>query len=125
MSFGLDHWGIGATDSGPIAVDYARPHELVLLAGFLLPPGEGAAGGRDHELFLQRERLIVWLDGHPVFSMAGQFFPVPRESLSFGLSFIGGSTAAPEFTGEILDFGPAPDSAWASIPPVGSSPGPF
>ena len=40
LSFGLDHWGIGATNSAPIEIDYSQPHEIILLAGFLLPPPE-------------------------------------------------------------------------------------
>jgi hypothetical protein len=59
--------------------------------------------------------LVVMLDGRRVFSLAENFYPVPSETISFGLSFIDGSTADPEFTGAILEFGPAPDSALTSL----------
>lgn len=110
VGFGLDHWSVRATNSEPVEVDYSRPHDLVLAAGFLLPPGAAAPDDRDQSWSRQRDHLQVWLDGRLVFSMTESFYPVPRNSISFGVNFIGGSVAAPQFTGEILDFEPAPDS---------------
>jgi hypothetical protein len=92
-------------------LDYAQPHEIVLFAGFLLPPKEQ---GRDDppELSRQRDHLVVFLDGHPVFSMAQAFYPAARSNISFGVNFVGG-LMPPTFSGDILDFGPAPDSLLA------------
>jgi hypothetical protein len=115
LEFGLDHWGLRSTRSAPVAVDYARPHELVLIAGFLLPPAEPAGQSRDHLLFQQRDRLQVLLDGRPVFSLHESFYPVPARTISFGVNFIGGSLAGPEFTGEILEFGPVPDTTLTAL----------
>jgi hypothetical protein len=117
VAFALDHWGVRATDSPPIAVDYSRPHELVLFAGFLLPPTPDAPGDRDGPLYRQRDRLVVWLDGTPVFSMVESFYPVSPESISFGVNFIGGSVEEPQFTGEILEFGSPPPLSLPPLPP--------
>jgi hypothetical protein len=123
VRFGLDHWGVSATNSAPIAVDYAQPHVLDLFAGFLLPPAENPPQGPDHAFFLQRGRLVLLLDGRPVFSMAEAFYPVPPATITFGMSFIGGSAAGDAFTGDILEFGPAPDSAQAVLRSILAPPG--
>jgi Dolichyl-phosphate-mannose-protein mannosyltransferase len=115
LEFGLDHWGVRGTTSAPVAVDYSHPHELVLLAGFLLPPAEPADHPRDRLLFQQRDRLLLLLDGRPVFSLTESFYPIPAQTISFGVNFIGGSLVGPEFTGEILEFGPVPDSTLAAL----------
>jgi hypothetical protein len=107
LSFGLDHWGVRATNSRVLAVDYSRPHEIILSAGFLLPPRGGAPGPADLEPAGARDRLLVRLDGQTVFSMTESFYPVPPTAISFGVNFIGGSIAEPQFTGDILEFGPA------------------
>jgi hypothetical protein len=115
VSFGLDHWGVSAANSAPIAVDYAQPHAIVLFAGFLLPPAEAPPNGPDHDFFLGRSHLWVLLDGRPVFSMTAPFYPIPPATISFGINFIGGSAAGTEFTGDILEFGPAPDAAETAL----------
>jgi hypothetical protein len=114
LSFGLDHWGIGATVSAPIAVDYSQPHEIILLAGFLLPPADPAQESQRPELARQRGHLLISLDGRPAFSMAESFFPVPRDTIAFGVNFIGGSVARSSFTGNILEFGRPSATALAS-----------
>ena len=114
VTIGLDHWGVRATVSAPIEVDYARPHEIVLCAGFLLPPPDPSRDEKDRGQFLLRDRLLIVLDGRPVFSMAETFYPVPRGTIVFGINLIGGSVARPSFTGDILEFGSVPAPALAS-----------
>jgi len=108
VTFGLDHWGIGATTSAPIAVDYRQPHEILIFAGFLLAPEDKSQDARYPEVAPQRGHLLVVMDGRRVFYLAQPFFEVPRNSIRFGADFIGGSLTQASYSGEILEFGPAP-----------------
>ncbi len=107
VSFGLDHWGVRATISSPVAIDYGQPHEIIFFAGFLLPPEKKGTAGANPPGSDRRDQLWVRLDGHLVFSMAESFYPVGRSDISFGVNFIGGSTAEAQFSGAIMAFGPA------------------
>ena len=116
VAFGLDHWGTAVPLSAPIEVDYYVPHEIILVAGFLAPPG-APGDAPDRALSLMQGRLAVWLDGRLAYSLAIPFFPAAASSLSFGVSFIGG-TIPPSFSGDILEFGAAPAPSLATALPV-------
>lgn len=106
IRIGLDRWGSGGPVSAAVPIDMQEPHELVVLADFLLPP-------RDSAIFTERPALAdlqgvlrVALDGKIVLTGTVDAHPAPLETLTLGTNFIGGSTAGPVFTGRILEIGP-------------------
>ena len=122
VEFGLDHWGAGASESGPVAVDYGRPHDLVTA-------GRGAASARGQRISADYQRSPelapacagpgpVLLDGRLVFSTKRPFYPARPGEILFGIALIGGSMTQPGFSGEVLQLAPAPDAAVTSALPL-------
>jgi len=122
VSIGVDHWGVGAQISTPAAVDYRRPHELVIVAGNLMPPdGSAAYRGRSDGARL-RGSLRVILDGVTVLSAPQEFHATRPEEIVFGINLIGGSTVLPGFSGEALSLESAsPEAIGAALPPSSSA----
>ena len=108
VSISLDHWGFGGASSAPIAVDYGTPHEILIFAGFLLPPEEMSLEAKFPELAEQRGHVLVMIDGRPVFHAIDPVLAVPRASIQFGVNFIGSSPTRASFSGDIIEFTPAP-----------------
>lgn len=106
IQIGLDHWGSGGPVSATVPVDLKEPHELVVLADFLLPPRDSAIFSQQPALVSLQRVLRVALDGQIVLTGEVDAHPAPLETLTLGTNFIGGSTAGPVFTGRILEIGP-------------------
>lgn len=99
IRLGHDHWGIGATVSEPLPVDYDRPVTLTVSMGPLhapVPAGENPPSpDLTHWLHLE-------LDGRQVWSRPAEFHAALPASISLGENYIGGSTCGIRFTGRIL-----------------------
>lgn len=112
VRFGYDHWGVAGGESGPIAIDYAVPHDVVVSLGSLYP--EGAAPGwgpaDEGERRLLKSFASVRLDGREVFRARTPAWPSEPEQVTVGLNLIQGSSCGPAFTGLIYSterLGPA------------------
>ena len=88
---GLDHWGLGAVESKPVALAPDQVHTLVVELASLGKPGELPAG---------RARLL--LDGQVVLDGAQALYPVEPKEIVFGLNPHGMSTSNAAFRGEIV-----------------------
>jgi hypothetical protein len=88
---GLDHWGLGAVESKPIALAPDQVHTLVVELASLAKPGELPSG---------RARLL--LDGQVVLDVAQALYPVEPKEIVFGLNPHGMSTSNAAFRGEIV-----------------------
>ena len=83
IQFGLDHWGISATMSPTVAVDYRRPVALAI----------GWDSARGH--------LTVALDGREVWQLPVHFFP-GGGPVSLAANSLGFSSCFPCFAGEVV-----------------------
>jgi hypothetical protein len=99
VRFQLDHWGAAFFQSPPVAIDYARLHELEVR----IPSLAGPPAGPD----LQGE-LEVRLDGRTVWRQASSFYPAAPDSLALAINGAGASTCDPAFTGGIVSIGRGP-----------------
>jgi len=88
---GLDHWGLGAVESAPVALAPEQVHTLVV---------ELASLGKLGELPPGRARLL--LDGQVVLDVAQALYPVEPKEIVFGLNPHGMSTSNAAFRGEIV-----------------------
>lgn len=102
VRIGFDHWGSGGPLSAPIALDYSIPHELLISMGSLLPPRAADVYRRYPTAAHLRSQLIVFLDGKEVFSQPQEFHPTEVAGLSLLNNYVGGTTAASDFTGKFL-----------------------
>jgi hypothetical protein len=109
VEFGLDHWGAGAIVSRTVAVDYGRPHEILVFAGTLLPPSASSA---------MKGHLLVILDGNAVLSRHAVFYTASPADLFFGYNMIGATSTESHFTGGVSDFTAAPMSSLAASMPT-------
>ncbi|HTX65944.1 MAG TPA: hypothetical protein VMD31_09250 [Opitutaceae bacterium] len=107
IRFGYDHWEGGTVLSEPIAVDFSRPHDVVVSLGAMLPPMEELLRQHPQQAYL-RSLLLVAMDGRIVWSQWSAAHTVPRETITFGANFVGGSTTVREFAGRILRLERAP-----------------
>ncbi len=88
---GLDHWGLSAVESKPVALVPDQVHTLVVELASLGKPGELPAG-----------RARVLLDGQVVLDGAQALYPVEPKEIVFGLNPHGMSTSNTAFRGEIV-----------------------
>ena len=88
---GLDHWGLGAVESLPLALTLNQVHTLVIELASLGKPGELPPG---------RARLL--LDGKVVLDVAQALYSVEPSEIVFGLNPHGMSTSNATFRGEIV-----------------------
>ena len=110
IAFGLDHWG-GASISAPIEIDYAKPHEMVLSLGSLLPPAGSPLYRKSPELVRWRGQAVVVLDGVVAFHWEQEAWPATERQVMFGVNLIGGTATQQSFSGQILGLDAAsPDS---------------
>jgi len=93
---GFDHWGIGGLVSAPLAVNDRALQQLTISFGPLLAPGDPRRG-----------RLMVALNGIPVFDRPAEFHPANPGEAVVGRNPIGLSTSEPAFQGTILSVDPA------------------
>lgn len=90
LRFGLDHWGEGVALSEPVAVDFAREHQLEIQLQSLYPPGATPAEG-----------LRLALDGRVLLVRARPAWPATPAQRWIGLNPVGGSSCSARFSGEI------------------------
>ncbi len=90
VAFGFDHWGVGGTESAPVAIDFDAEQVLVIGFGALLPPDDRG-----------RARLRVTLNGVVVVDAPQAYHLAGAAQARIGVNHIGLSTSEPVFTGEI------------------------
>ncbi len=98
VSFGFDHWGHRGLVGPPVKVDYSRPHRLELTMDSLYPPqwpGRPAPG-----------EVRIEMDGQVVLSGTSAAYSFQPGAIWIGRNPIGGSTAGPIFTGQMLPASP-------------------
>jgi len=104
IRFGVDHWGVGASEGAPVSIDRNQTQLIEVLSGALLPPQEDPLwdGREPAEAERLRNRLEVRLNGQIVFT--SDFAPYSNASgeLSVGANLIGASSSEPRFSGQIL-----------------------
>jgi hypothetical protein len=123
---GFDHWGVNGGESPPVAIDRAEAHELAISFGALMPPGDSPLYRQAPDLLRLRTLLWVSLDGRPIFVTPMAAHPTRPAQIILGANFIGGSTAAADFTGRILaaeDVDPDAVLAQLNAPPGGAAGG--
>lgn len=91
VRFGIDHWGVGMTESPPIKIDFTAAHTLELR---VLPAAVASTGGV--------RRFTLTLDGQSIWSGEAAFHPATGETVTIGANRIGASTCEPAFSGAIL-----------------------
>jgi hypothetical protein len=103
VRFGLFHAGIGGPVSDPLALDLAKPHEIEIYEGSLLPPAE-------HPFFSlwppgsiarARRSLEVTVDGIVVLSGSAEFYPPSPADLVVGRNPALHDIARDRFPGDI------------------------
>jgi hypothetical protein len=92
----LDHWGSPAAfDSRPIKVDYGALHRIVFTFSGIGPDGAPSRGA-DHGL------MHAEIDGQRAWEGDFPRYPFTAEEFYFGRNYIGGTTCATDFTGELI-----------------------
>jgi hypothetical protein len=97
--FGFDHWGIFGAEGDPVALDYSVTHRLEVRMASLFSPRDLTGGKRR---MTPANRVEVRLDGRVVLQSQSRCYPTGLEDIRIGANAIGGSTAGPKFTGQIL-----------------------
>lgn len=109
VRFIFDHWGTpGLLESVPLKWKPGEEHEVVVSAGFLFPPTSSSLYNREPDWLAEHRRLAVAVGGKLVLDMLADFHLTTPEQITLGRNFIGGSTAAPAFSGTIAVVGLAP-----------------
>ena len=108
VSFGFDHWGIGAITGPPVEIDYHGEHRLALTMDALY------AGGRAPGSFSGVVRVL--LDGAVVLDGSSPCHPTRLDEIRIGRNPLGGSTSGPAFTGRILAVERKPPDQLLSLP---------
>ncbi len=93
VSFGFDHWGIGAINGAPVEIDYGQSHRLEVTMGSLYAPGVR------EEL---RTLIRVKLDGKTVLEGKSPTHPSTPGQIRLLENLIGGSTCGPVFNGRMI-----------------------
>ncbi len=121
VRIGFDHWGVGGFLSPPIAIDYQAAHHLGIAMGSLFPRDSDPAlrGHPLAEIDTLKSRVTITIDNRMALDVAAEAYDTPPAAVTVGRNRIGGSTAGPEFTGQILHVRWAADSmiSGASGPP--------
>lgn len=106
--FVFDHWGAhGLLESAPFNWERGGEHEVVISAGFLLPPPGSSIYELEPVWRSLHHRVVVSVDGRQLLNAAVDSHPTSPEQITLGINFIGGSTAAPAFLGTVTCLGPA------------------
>ncbi len=99
IGFAIDHWGASYTESAPVALDYGRPHTLVISMPNLVP----SAGSGD-----EAGEVVVRVDGAEVWRRAQRFYRCDTPA-AIAVNPIGASTCGAEFTGCLASITSLPD----------------
>jgi hypothetical protein len=105
ICFELDHWGDRLHVGPPMAVDFSKPHVLLVR----LPTLFGTPAPRKDDF------CAVVLDGQPAFIVRdiAAYYPSARDKVVFGFNAIGAGTTDTMFSGGIDDIVPEPRGAMA------------
>jgi hypothetical protein len=90
VKFGFDHWGSPSTLSKVVAVDFSKPHALVIRMGSLQKDPSN------------QDMILITLDGKDVLVANKKAFASAAGEVQIGLNSIGGSSCGERFTGKIL-----------------------
>ena len=104
IRLGFDHWFTGGPLTAPLAIDYAREHELTLSIGSLFPP-EGdilLVGESATTVETLKRRVLVQLDGKTVIDAPADCYESSPEELAIGRNSIKGTTSNLLFKGRIF-----------------------
>jgi len=101
IRFGFDHWGVDGGESPPVVVEPGREHWIGISFGGLLPAADSQLYRQEPQWLRLRASLVVSLDGRPVFVTPLAAHPTQPGQITLGTNFIGGSTTAANFTGQI------------------------
>jgi hypothetical protein len=113
LRFILNHFGYGGPRSDVVPYDPLRPHQLAIWMGSLAPD----ATHLDTAAVLPlARRIVVLMDGGPVFDEEGLFYPAAPATILIGRDPSGASAALQHFTGLVLAADSAPDLR--ALPPV-------
>lgn len=104
IRIGLDHWFKGGPVTPPIPVDRTVEHELEFSLGSLFPPAEDVVfyGTPPETVDRLKRQVLVRLDGRTVLSTESAAYESPPRQVTPGRNTIRGTSAGPEFSGEIL-----------------------
>jgi hypothetical protein len=97
VRFGLDHWGSAMVWSEPLRVDYSAPLSLAIAMPSLTTVQDATLIGG-----AMRGLLSVSVNGRQFWQHAGEFHRAEAEEVSIGRNPIGGTSAGPEFGGDVL-----------------------
>jgi hypothetical protein len=97
VRFGMDHWGSPMAWSEPVAVNYSLPVTLDVSM-----PSLHAGLGAQAPSRTTRGLLSVSVNGRQVWQEAREFHRAEAEELAIGRNPIGGTSAGPNFTGDVL-----------------------
>jgi hypothetical protein len=102
VRFSYDHWGAGQPpESEPVKLEPGRDYDLLISAGFLLPPAGAPLFAREPHWAELGKRVIVAVDGVRVFDVRADSHPSTPGQITLGANYIGGSTTGPGFQGSL------------------------
>jgi hypothetical protein len=104
IRLGFDHWFSGGPLTPPIAINYARDHELEISMGSLSPlPEDAVFVGVPSAMISQlKTRVTVTFDGTKVIDAPTESYASSPQEVTVGHNLIKGTTSNPLFTGKIL-----------------------
>ena len=94
IRFGLDHWGVGLTESNLVPIEFDVAHSLNLRI----------SGPHEATTEPQTRHLTLTLDGRMIWSVDTAFYPAAPETVSVGTNQLGASSCEAVFKGALLKF---------------------
>jgi len=102
VRFGYDHWGAsGPPESAPLKWEPGQEYQILVSAGFLLPPPAAPLYSHEPHWLAWRDRVIVVSEGRRVLDAKTKSHPTATSQVTLGVNFIGGSTTRSDFRGII------------------------
>jgi hypothetical protein len=105
---GFDHWGQNAIYSKPVHIDPDRPHVIVISYGSLYPAETDERFVEASDWLALRHRIYVSLDGETVINREAGTYQALPDSIVVLHNFVGFSTAARDFSGQLISVSPIP-----------------
>ncbi|MFZ5494436.1 MAG: glycosyltransferase family 39 protein [Verrucomicrobiota bacterium] len=118
FQIGHDHWGYSMVLSEPQPFDPARPIELTVAMGSLLPPADNPAYRDSEKPARVRNHLFVATTDSILLDQSAKFHPAPADSRAIGWNRIGSSSAAELLSADVLDCAAVPlETILSLLPP--------
>jgi hypothetical protein len=89
--FGVDHWGVGSSESAPVKLPMREVHSLYIELGSLFDTGE-----------VPKDRVRLTLNGNVILNTTLPLYPVLPEQVAIAANPLGMSTSSPKFNGNIV-----------------------